>query len=109
MYPDIVASYAGTVLDAMNHERTDMFLTQIHQNGGNISGQFRGLGLVGHFTGTVTPTEHLQFIVQAGSSILLFDGEIKIGGDIQGTFEALNQQRQPTGEYGAWNVSAHQH
>jgi hypothetical protein len=50
----------------------------------------------------------LQFNVQAGSSILLFDGEIKIGGDIQGTFEALNQQRQPTGESGAWNVSAHQ-
>jgi serine/threonine protein kinase len=108
VYPDIVASYAGTVLDLMNGQKTSMFLTQILQKGGNISGYFKGLGMVGPFTGTVTPKGHLQFIVQAGSSILLFDGEIKIGGDIQGTFEALNQQRQPTGESGAWNVSAHQ-
>jgi hypothetical protein len=107
-YPDIVPSYAGTVLDLMNSQKTDMFLTQIHQNGGSISGYFRGLGLVGPFTGTVTPTGHLQFTVQAGASTLLFEGEIKIGGDIQGTFEALNQQRQHTGESGSWNVSANQ-
>jgi hypothetical protein len=108
VYPDIVPSYAGTVFDLMNRQKTNMFLTQIHQNGGSISGNFRGLGLVGHFTGTVTPTEHLQFTVQAGASTLLFEGEIKIGGDIQGTFEALNQQRQPTGESGPWNISANQ-
>jgi hypothetical protein len=107
VYPDLVASYAGTVLDIMNHEKTDLFLTQIHQKGGSISGYFKGLGMVGPFTGTVTPKGHLQFIVQAGSSTLSFEGEIKIGGDIQGTFEALNQQGQPTGESGAWNASAH--
>ena len=108
VYPDIFASYAGRVLDLMNGEKTDMFFTQVHRNGGNISGYFRGLGMVGPFTGTVTPKGHLQFIVQAGSSILLFEGDIKIGGDIVGTFEALNQQRQPTGESGPWNVSSSQ-
>jgi eukaryotic-like serine/threonine-protein kinase len=107
-YPEIVASYAGTVLDLMNHEKTNMFLTQIHQNGGSISGYFKGLGMVGPFEGTVTPKGHLQFIVQGGSSILSFEGDIKIGGDIVGTFEALNQQRQPTGESGPWNVSSNQ-
>jgi hypothetical protein len=108
VYPDLVASYAGRVLDLINGEKTDMFFTQVHQKGGNISGYFKGLGMVGPFTGTVTPKGHLQFIVQAGSSILLFEGDIKIGGDIVGTFEALNQQRQPTGESGPWNVSSSQ-
>lgn len=109
-YPDIVASYAGTVLDIMNGQKTSMFLTQIHQNGGSISGYFQGLGLVGPFKGTVTPTEHLQFTVavQGGASTLSFEGDIKIGGDLTGSFEALDQHKQPTGESGTWYVSANQ-
>ncbi len=107
-YPDISNSYAGTVLDLMNNERTSLFLTQIHQNSGNITGYFKGLGMAGHFTGTVTRTGHLQFTVTVlgGSSFLSFDGDIKIGGDITGTFKALNQQRQFTGESGIWNASS---
>ncbi len=109
-YPDISHSYAGTVLDLMNNEKTSLFLTQVHQNNGNIMGYFQGLGLAGPFTGTVTHTGHLQFTVAVpgGSSFLSFDGVIKIGGDITGTFEALNQQRQFTGESGPWNASYHQ-
>jgi eukaryotic-like serine/threonine-protein kinase len=109
-YPTLVPSYAGTVLDLMNGQNTDMFLTQIHQNSKSISGNFRGLGLVGPFTGTVTPAGHLKFtvLVQGGASTLAFEGDIKIGGDIVGTFMALNQNRQPTGESGPWNLSANQ-
>jgi eukaryotic-like serine/threonine-protein kinase len=109
-YPDIRSSYAGTVLDLMNNETTGLFLTQIHQDGGNITGYFKGLGLAGPFTGTVTHTGHLQFTVtvQNGSSFLSFNGDIKIGGDITGTFEALNQQKQFTGESGPWNASSTQ-
>ncbi len=109
-YPEIAPSYAGTVLDLMNGQKTGMFLTQIHQNSESISGNFRGLGLVGPFTGTVTPAGHLQFtvVVQGGASALAFEGDIKIGGDIVGTFVALNQNRQPTGESGPWNLSSNQ-
>lgn len=109
-YPAIRPSYAGTVLDLMNHEKTSLFLTQIHQNGGNITGYFQGLGLAGPFTGTVTHTGHLEFTVtiQNGSSFLSFEGDIKIGGDITGTFQALNQQKQFTGESGMWNASSNQ-
>ncbi len=107
-YPDISPSYAGTVLDLLNNEKTSLFLTQIHQNNGNIKGYFQGLGMVGPFTGTVTHAGHLQFTVTVlgGSSFLSFDGDIKIGGDITGTFKALNQQRQFTGESGVWNASS---
>ncbi len=106
-YPDISPSYAGTVLDLMNNEKTSLFLTQVHQNNGNIMGYFQGLGLAGPFAGTVTRTGHLQFtvVVPGGSSFLSFDGVIKIGGDLTGTFKALNQQRQFTGESGPWNAS----
>ncbi len=109
-YPDISLSYAGTVLDLMNNEKTSLFLTQVHQNNGNIMGYFQGLGLAGPFTGAVTHTGHLQFTVavSGGSSFLSFDGSIKIGGDITGTFEVLNQQRQFTGESGPWNASSNQ-
>jgi len=107
-YPTIGSSYAGTVLDLLNNEKTSLFLTQIHQNNGNITGYFQGLGMAGPFTGTVTRADHLQFTVTVlgGSSFLSFDGDIKIGGDITGTFKALNQQRQFTGESGIWNASS---
>jgi serine/threonine protein kinase len=109
VYPDIGPSYAGTVLDLMNNEKTGLYLTHIHQNRGDITGYFQGLGMAGPFTGTVTHTGHLQFtvVVQSGSSFLSFEGDVKIGGDITGTFKALNQQRQFTGESGIWNASLH--
>jgi serine/threonine protein kinase len=109
VYPTIAASYGGEVLDLLNSEKTNMFLTQIQQNGGSISGYFQGLGLVGPFKGTVTPTGHMHFTVtvRAGQSTLSFDGDIKIGGDIAGTFEALDQNGHFTGESGPWNISSH--
>jgi len=107
-YPDIGLSYAGTIFDLLTRQKSKLFLTQIHQNSGNIKGYFQGLGMVGPFTGTVTQNGHLQFTVTilGGSSFLSFDGDIKIGGDITGTFKALNQQRQFTGESGLWNASS---
>src|SRR5205823_3923920 len=57
-YPDIGPSYAGTVLDLMNNEKTSLFLTHVHQNRGDITGYFQGLGMAGPFTGTVTHTGH---------------------------------------------------
>jgi hypothetical protein len=108
-FPTIGPSYAGTILDLMNNEKTSLMLTQIHQNNANITGYFQGLGIAGPFTGTVTHSGHLQFTVTVlgGSSFLFFDGDIKIGGDITGTFKALNQQKQFTGESGPWNAAPH--
>jgi serine/threonine protein kinase len=108
-YPYINTSYAGTVFDLMTKQKTGLFLTHVQQNGGSISGYFRGLGLVGPFKGTVNSMGHVQFTVTvngAGVSTLSFEGDIKIGGDITGTFEALNQHGQRTGESGLWNVAS---
>src|SRR6266566_2007574 len=82
VYPDINTSYAGTVFDLMTKQKTGLFLTDNKQNGGSISGCFRGLGLVGPFKGFVTSMGHLQFtdtVNGAGASTLSFEGDIKIG------------------------------
>jgi len=108
VYPSIAASYAGTVFDVMTNEKTSMFLTSVHQNGGSISGYFQGLGLAGSFKGTVTPAGHVQFTVtvQPGGSTLSFKGDIKIGGDMEGSFVVLDQHGQETGESGLWYVAS---
>jgi len=84
-----------------------MSLTDIQQNGGSISGNFKGLGLVGTFKGTVTTHGEVDFTVTvnwAGVSTLEFKGNIKIGGELTGEFYAYNQQGQRTGEFGIWDV-----
>ena len=107
-YPALAASYAGKVVDIMTNENTGMFLTHIQQSQGSISGFFQGLGLVGPFKGTVNTAGHLHFTVkvQASNTTLSFDGDIKIGGDMVGSFDVLDQYGHRTGEAGAWNVAS---
>jgi eukaryotic-like serine/threonine-protein kinase len=106
IYPSIVVSYAGTIGDFLAKEKTALFLSQIQQNQENIRGFFKGLGLAGPFKGTVTSTGHLQFTVRifAGQASLSFEGTIKVGGDIQGSYQVLDQNGHLTGEFGIWNV-----
>jgi hypothetical protein len=111
VYPAIATSYAGTVTDLLNSQhpqKTALFLTSIQQYGGNISGYFQGLGMTGPFKGSVTTDEKVNFTVsvQSGASTLSFEGSIKVGGDLTGSFKVLNQQGQPTGDYGDWNASS---
>jgi len=111
VYPVIAASYAGTVADLLNSQhpqQTALFLKDMQQKGAKISGYFQGLGLSGPFTGSVTTDEKVNFTVsvQSGTSTLAFEGAIKVGGDLVGSFKVLNQQGQPTGDYGEWNASS---
>jgi serine/threonine protein kinase len=108
LYPLLAASYGGTVADIMNNEKTAMYLTQMQQNQGSISGDFQGLGLVGLFTGSITPAGHVEFQVKDTTAdvTMAFEGDIKIGGDIVGTFAILDRNGSRTGETGLWNVAA---
>ncbi len=108
IYPSIAASYAGTIGDLMTSEKTNLFLTHIQQSQQNIRGFFQGLGLVGSFKGTITSSGHVQFTVTiyAGDATLSFEGTIKIGGDMAGTYEVLDQHGQRNGEGGIWSVAS---
>ena len=78
----------------------------MRQDGKSISGNFQGLGMVGSLTGTAVPFGRVHFIVKYGAGSLILDGEMKAGGEIEGTFYALDQQGQNIGKYGQWSVSA---
>jgi hypothetical protein len=108
MYPPLAISYRGTIGDLLTQEHTELLLTDIQQSAKNIHGSFQGLGLVGSFDGTVTPSGQIAFTVKVyeGTMTLAFEGQIKIGGDMVGSFAVLGQHGEHTGEYGLWNVAS---
>lgn len=107
LIPPLSAQYNGKVNDLINNTSTNMSLTSIHQNGEHIGGNFVGLGLSGPFVGTVSPAGHVQFQakIYGGTQTIAFEGTIKLGGTIAGSYQVLNQNQQFTGEYGLWSVS----
>lgn len=108
IYPPLATSYTGTVGDLMTKENTNLLLTDIQQNRKDFHGSFQGLGMVGLFNGTITPAGQVKFTVKiyGGAMSLVFEGNIKIGGDIAGSFVVMDQQGQSTGEGGLWNVAS---
>ena len=91
----------------MTKENTPMLLSYIYQNQGSIRGIFQGLGLAGPFKGTITPAGRLQISVTiyAGGESLAFEGNIKVGGDMAGSFAVVDRNGERTGEVGLWNVA----
>lgn len=105
-YPPIASSYAGTINDiSVARMTTKLYLIQVRQDRNSISGNFQGLGLVGLFTGTVTSSGRVHFIVKFGRGSLILDGDIKVGGDLEGNFYTVDQQGQSISEYGLWYAS----
>ncbi len=107
LYPALTSAYAGTVIDLMTNEKTALYLTAIEQSGGRMHGFFQGLGLTGSFEGVLTQSGQVQFrlAVGVGDELIAFDGDIKIGGDMVGSFDVLDRQGYRTGEFGLWNVA----
>ncbi len=108
-FPNIAPSYAGKIGDIMTGIQTAMYLTKVQQKQGNIQGYFQGLDMVGPFKGTVTHAGSLLFKVTIwqGNGALSFEGTIKVGGEIVGTFEVLDQHGNFTGESGLYNLGLH--
>ncbi|MFL5625539.1 MAG: serine/threonine protein kinase, partial [Ktedonobacteraceae bacterium] len=94
IYPSIASSYGGRVGDVLSKGTTPMFLDNVQQKQANFRGYFRGLGLAGPFTGSVTSAGRVQFSVsiQGGSTTLAFTGDIKVGGDMVGGYKVLDQR-----------------
>ncbi len=84
-----------------------MTLSGVQQGGGNMRGYFTGLGVSGPFQGTVTTSDQVQFqvTVYSGNATIAFEGTIQFGGNIAGSYQILNQEKQFTGESGVWSVS----
>ncbi len=105
-FPPIAQQYRGTISDSVTNTQTPMTLTQITQSGGQIHGNFGGLGLTGPFAGTIDTKDNIRFqvAIYGGTETIDFEGTIKLGGTLAGSYRVLRNQ-QFTGEFGVWSVS----
>jgi serine/threonine protein kinase len=112
IYPQLAPCYAGTISDiGVAGEKTALYLTEIKQQQGSISGHFQGLGFVGTFTGTISKNGSMQFVVRltGRADTILFTGNTKYGGDITGSFTVYDKNGQPSlDEYGLWNAESYE-
>ena len=108
-YPTLASNYEGTIYDSgigSANQAQPMYLYNIQQKQDSITGSFRGLGLTLPFNGKVTKDQKINFkvfIVQT-SVTLIFDGNIKVGGDIAGSFQSKGPDGQNVQEFGPWNL-----
>jgi len=107
VYPLLIRQYSGTINDMVANSTTNMSLSNIQQQGRTILGNFVGLGLTGKFVGTIDTIGNLQFQVPifSSSETISFQGNVKLGGSIVGSYRILNQNGEFTGEYGLWSIS----
>ncbi len=108
-YPTLVSDYEGTIYDSGvggANRAQPMYLNNIQQKQDAITGSFRGLGLTLPFTGKVTKDQKITFqvFIQQTSVTLVFNGNIKVGGDIAGSFQSKGPDGQDVQEFGPWNV-----
>jgi serine/threonine protein kinase len=107
-YPLLMPCYAGTIDDiGVAKTKTAMYLMDIQQHDGKISGRFQGLHIIGIFEGTIKQNGDIHFIVKMDgkADTISFMGNSKYGGDMRGHFEFLDRNGKATlGEYGSWYV-----
>lgn len=108
-YPQLAASYSGTITDLKANVPSQMTLTKMQQNGGNISGSFSAMHMSGTYSGFLDTSKHIYFIVPAGSgrAPLYFWGSVGAGGNLEGSFCQIDQGGQciPNGVFGVWSVA----
>jgi len=105
LYPQLALSYAGRIGDSgVAHTVTNLYLAPMKQNQGQISGHFQGLYQSGPFTGTVSTDGAVNFTVKISVGVVICKGNIKVGGELVGTFSVVDQHGNSLGEYGAWSA-----
>jgi serine/threonine protein kinase len=103
----LAESYNGTIYDLSLNMRTTMFLTQVQQSQGNISGYFNGLQINGPFKGSFNTSRHIQFTIMGLTShaMLAFEGAVLSDGNLAGSFCNLNPAGQCASKYGVWSAA----
>lgn len=106
-YPHLASLYNGTLLDIAGNSTTKMVLSNIQQQEGNMSGDFIGLSQYSRFTGTITATRKVYFIVigNDGQKNISFSGDIQSDGVISGNYCTIGATTNTCSGYGIWSVS----
>ena len=98
-YPHLSSAYSGSVHNTTYGQSAHMALTDIVQDAATINGNIRfGLPLVGSgsFTGTVSRTGTIQFVVSSldmNGVTLTFNGSITSPNSMSGTYTVSNGQK----------------
>jgi len=108
----VAGSYQGTIHNTPVDVTSTMSLTNMKQDGQNLSGYFAlGPGLLGDgfFTGTIDTAQRIQFTVPgvSGNGPLHFTGIVQADGSLTGDYCSLDQTKHcnpGAGGYGTWNV-----
>ena len=109
--PKAGSIYTGTLHDLLANTTINISLTVMQLHIGSISGYLmidNGTPGGGTFKGTFDAShQHMQFIVldNAGHPIYSFEGGVHPDGNIAGSYCALNQTGQCSGDYGLWSAS----
>ncbi len=105
-FPMLAKLYIGTIHDFSQRQTTEMMLTDVQQQQATISGNFKGLSMSSSFTGSISASGHIQFILaqNMGQKIVAFDGMIRSDHTISGTF-CSSLQPANCGDYGIWSIS----
>jgi serine/threonine protein kinase len=108
-YPQLAASYHGTIDELQANVPSQMTLTQMQQNNGHISGSFSAMQLRGPYSGFLDTSKHIYFTVAAsrGGAPLYFWGAVQANGSLAGTFCEIDQggQCSSNGVFGVWSVA----
>lgn len=100
-YPQLAPCYGGTFSNlGVSEQKSNIFLEGIEQTEGNMQGNFHGFGMTGVFEGTVSKGATVFFIVQLNGKEdrFLFEGSIRLGGDLVLNYTTIDQQGQKTYE-----------
>ena len=105
-YPNLAASYQGTIHNTTYNIQTTFALASIVQNQGNIDGSViigPGLYGTGPFTGTIGTDGNVNFTDNPtdGASTILFTGLLNADGSLSGTYSVPS-----TGEQGTWQTTS---
>jgi hypothetical protein len=109
-YPQLAPSYSGTLVNLSTNVPSQMTLTQMQQNGGQIAGSFNAIHISAPYTGFLDTSRHIFFTVAGsrGNAPLYFQGSVQQkNGTLSGSFCAVSQDGQCIGKgvFGLWNIA----
>ncbi|HYU76016.1 MAG TPA: DUF1616 domain-containing protein [Ktedonobacteraceae bacterium] len=108
-YPVLAKAYTGTMYDIVANRKTSISLTGLQQSQEKISGNFTAGTGSRSFSGNVTTTKQVQFIVVAGNgqASLMFEGAVQSDDTLSGSYCSLDQHGlcSNISGYGIWSAA----
>src|SRR5207248_1830960 len=106
-YPTVARLYSGRIYSISADVTTNMSFASIQQKQGNFSGFFTGLQVSGAFTGNISVSRSIHFILtdSSGHAAIAFEGAMQSDGNLAGTYCNLNQEGRCNGGYGIWSTA----